>query len=270
MSTLFPLAAVDVGNSRIKLGLYDLPTANASANSPSVSFEKIPGTFSSWDPRTGGWEALAAHLDRLAVEPQAWWIGSVQRRASQRFIDLLRERRARSVTLVTSGLLPLAIDVPRPDMVGIDRLLGAVAANRLRSSDRAAIVVALGSAVTVNLIGPDGGFRGGAIFPGIGMSARALHEFTDLLPLVDMESLSEPPPAVGDATLPAMTSGLFWGAVGGVRQLIELYSREIGHDPDVFLTGGAAPSVAALVSSRGRYEPHLVLEGIAWSAAAQS
>ena len=47
----------------------------------------------------------------------------------------------------------------------------------------------LGSAITVDLVSPKGEFLGGAILPGIAMSARALHEYTDLLPPVEMEEI---------------------------------------------------------------------------------
>jgi pantothenate kinase type III len=53
------------------------------------------------------------------------------------------------------------------------------------------------------------------------MSARALHEFTDMLPLLDTSDLTTLPPALGIATVPAMESGLFWGTVGAIRELIE-------------------------------------------------
>ena len=99
------------------------------------------------------------------------------------------------------------------------------------------------------------------------MSARALHEFTDLLPRIDMAELAEPPPALGTATVAAMRSGLFWGAVGAVRQLVEQMIG--GHhvpmvdDAEVFLTGGAGPVVAQLMGTSARYVPHLTLAGIA-------
>jgi type III pantothenate kinase len=82
-----------------------------------------------------------------------------------------------------------------------------------------------------------------------------------------MEALAEPPPAVGAATVPAMTSGLYWGAVGGVKQLIDLFGREAGGEPEVFLTGGAAPSVAKLLPGEARFEPNFVPCGIAVAAA---
>ena len=113
--------------------------------------------------------------------------------------------------------LPIKAAVEYPNRVGIDRLAGAVAANRLRHSARLAIIVDVGSAITVDLVNSQGIFCGGAILPGIGMSARALHEFTDLLPHSPLEELTGPPPALGTATLPAIHSGLYWGAVGAMR-----------------------------------------------------
>ena len=195
-----------------------------------------------------------------------WHIGSVNRPAASRLIDWLRNHRAADeIMLLTSGDLPLAVKLPRPDMVGVDRLLDALAANRLRTPGHPAVVVDAGSAITVDLVDAGGAFRGGAILPGIAMSARALHEFTDLLPRIDMAELAEPPPALGTATVAAMRSGLFWGAVGAVRQLVEQFTG--GHqtqgDAEVFLTGGAGPVVAQLMGTAARYVPHLTLAGIA-------
>jgi type III pantothenate kinase len=169
--------------------------------------------------------------------------------------------------MIASGDLPLKVALQRPDKAGIDRLLDAVAVNRLRAAGEPAIVVDLGSAITVDLIDSDGAFRGGAIMPGIGTSARAMHEFTDLLPLVEMSKLDEPPPALGTATPEAMQAGLYWGAVGGVRELIARLSIGSPRPPRVFLTGGAAPSVARLIADDATYVPHLTLAGVALTAA---
>jgi type III pantothenate kinase len=145
-----------------------------------------------------------------------------------------------------------------------------VAVNQLRDPNRAAIAVDLGTAITVDLISAEGDFQGGAILPGISMSARALHEFTDLLPLIDMASLAEAPPAVGRSTIDAMQSGLFWGAIGGIRELIDRMTPSHSQPPQIFLTGGAAPSVAGLLAAEAHYVPHLVLSGIALAAQSMS
>jgi type III pantothenate kinase len=243
--------AVDVGNSRMKLGLFECAPA-----------EGLPAPCRTLDlPALGAdLAAVAAWLSPREASEIAWYIGSVHRAASTRLVDWLQSYNAQPpMTLLASIDLPLVVALPRPDMVGIDRLLDGVAANVLREPGRAAVVVDLGTAITVDLL------SGGAILPGIGMSARALHEFTDLLPLIDMTALAAPPPALGTATREALCSGLYWGAVGGVRELIARLTADRDR-PQVFLSGGAAASVAGLLSDEGVYVPHLTLSGIALAA----
>ena len=63
-----------------------------------------------------------------------------------------------------------------------------------------------------------------------------------------------------------MKSGLFWGAVGAIRQLIERLCETAGGRPQVFLTGGAGPAVADLLGGPTRHVPNLTLSGIAQAA----
>ena len=185
----------------------------------------------------------------------------MNRPAATRLLDWLRSNRPQDrVALLAAGDLPLAVELPRPDMVGVDRLLDAVAANVLRPADRAAVIVDVGTAITVDLVSRAGAFCGGSILPGIAMSARALHEFTDLLPLLDISELDGPPLALGDSTEAALRSGLFWGAIGAIRQLIEQLAGD--EEPLVILTGGAGPVVAGLLGRSVQWAPHLTLCGI--------
>jgi type III pantothenate kinase len=262
MASPYPLIAVDIGNNRIKLGLF---TAGGPDGLPEPeSTHPTDDDARSLDATVGG---LAARLPLGG----SWWIGSVNRPSTTRLVDWLRVHRPDDrITLLAAGDLDLHVALARPDMVGIDRLLDAVAANRLRRPGAPAVLVDVGSAITVDLVSAEGHFRGGSILPGIAMSARALHDYTDLLPLIDMSELTTPPPALGDATAAAMRAGLFWGAVGGIRQLIELLSVEAGAEPDIFLTGGAGPAVAPLLGLSARHVPHLTLAGIALTAARTS
>lgn len=254
MSPVPPLVAVDIGNQRLKFGLFSqsqefLPTPTQTlAMTANEGFDALD----SWiGPRTN----------------LSWWIGSVNRPSATVAIEWLRRHRpGEAITLLAAGDLPLKAAVERPDMVGIDRLLDALAVNRLRSPDRAAIVVDIGSAITVDLVSADGVFQGGAILPGIAMSARALHTFTDLLPLIDTADLDEPPPPVGKATVAAMQAGLYWGAVGAIRELASQFAE--GRPADLVVTGGAGPAVAGLLGPAARHVPHLTLAGIALAAIA--
>jgi type III pantothenate kinase len=254
------MVAVDVGNSRIKFGLFERGVESDSRDLPA------PSRTLDLVPQEGKLDELIAWLSPLNVAAVGWWIGSVQRTVSSQLVSWLRDRQVMRISLLAAGDLPLAVSLPRPDMVGIDRLLNAVGANRLRTASKPAVVVDLGTAITVDLVGLHGDFLGGAILPGIGTSARALHEFTDLLPLLDMQALAEPPSPLGTATTEALRSGLYWGAVGGVRELISRLGELVKATPQVFLTGGTAPAVAGLLSKDAIFVPHLTLAGTALTA----
>ena len=278
-----PMIAVDIGNSRIKVGCFSGERESSGLPIPSRVLE-LPA--SSFDP---------ASLESLLAQPQAatgmeseWWIASVNRAPTEKLTAWLREggynefdvlkrlgggeserRRERGGYCVLRHLdLPLAVELAQPDRVGIDRLVGAVAANHVRTAGRPAVIIGVGTAITVDLVSPGGAFLGGAILPGIGISARAMHDFTDRLPLITMEELADPPPPLGVSTVDAMRSGLYWGAVGGMKELIARLSdggpQSSGSDrADIFLTGGAAPVVAQFLDRSAQLVPHLVLAGIA-------
>ncbi len=95
-------------------------------------------------------------------------------------------------------------------------------------------MIDVGSSVAVDLVSAEGAFEGGAILPGIAMSARALHDYTDLLPQIPMSELGVPPAALGTATIPALRSGLYWGAVGAMRELIARLSLGLPAFTEVF------------------------------------
>jgi type III pantothenate kinase len=172
--------------------------------------------------------------------------------------------------------VPLSVRVDSPERVGIDRLLGALAANRLRRRDCGAIVVDLGTAITVDFLSADGAFEGGAILPGIAMSARALAEQTDALPQTAFALLEQPPAPFGKSTVAAIESGLYWGAVGAIREIATKMSLGLDGPADIFITGGASAYLTELLTESStwtvRQVPHLVLAGIAlaeWKSSAE-
>jgi type III pantothenate kinase len=153
------------------------------------------------------------------------------------------------------SLVPVALDVDYPDKVGIDRLLGAVAANTLKPRNRPVIIVDSGTATTVNFISGEGVFCGGAILPGLEMSAKALNHYTAVLPFIPVQELGgELPQAPGRNTREAIRNGLYWGQVGAIRELIRqtCLSRQLSdpvngirtddpNSPWLILTGGGGP-----------------------------
>jgi type III pantothenate kinase len=256
------LIAIDVGNSRIKFGLFEMAEIRAaqSGTLPEcrrvVSFplnEDVPSD------RLTTWVAAADSTIAGAV------LAGVNPGGVERVLAVWPELGwPAPATINHPGQLPLVVRVDAPERVGIDRLLNAVAANRLRDRDVPLIIVSSGTATTVDYVAADGAFEGGAILPGFDLCALALNRHTALLPLVPAAELSGPPPhAVGKNTRDAIRSGLFWGQVGAVRELIARFERLSSTQPMIVVTGGAGALLAPQLGVQVRYEEHLPLKGLA-------
>jgi type III pantothenate kinase len=258
----------DIGNTRIKWGA-------CAADRPQVAHAaSLPDEPEAWQRQLDDWRARPPLAG--VSGPLTWVLASVQPRRCERLRDWLSARGDRAEVLEHASQLPLEVAVPRPDHVGIDRLLDAVAAKFVLPPGQGAVLVDAGSAVTVDWLDEGHVFRGGAIFPGFRLMAEALHRHTALLPLV---TVSHPVPDLpADATVPAMQAGIFLAVSGGIREAIQRY-RERGRQPQVFLTGGDAPLLVrglGLDRPGGPPEPwqgavhwpHQTLEGILHSAEA--
>jgi type III pantothenate kinase len=272
------LIAVDVGNSNIKLGHF----ARIKSDSGVVDFKSRPGPPTIPIPTatldlpivhaTGmfDFEQLAKWCGQHAAPNTHWSVGSVHRSGGALLADTITAWASHldldwPVRRLVYQDLPLEVRVGQPGRVGIDRLLAAVAANRLRDPSRGAIVVDLGTAITIDLVESDGGFAGGAILPGIGTAGRALADQTDALPHVALDPNGNPPIPLGENTRMAIEAGLYWGTVGAVNELVAQLSARLDSPPDVFITGGAARIISKSINKRLRIQhvPDLVLAGIA-------
>ena len=252
----------DVGNSRIKWGACTKQGVKASASLP-------PGDPAAWQEQLREWGFTRS---------LSWAIGSVRPDVLEVLLAYLQGRGDTVRLLARHDRLPLEVRTDAPERVGIDRLLNAVAANsRLRRGaknrqEKAAVIIDAGTAVTVDLISPDGAFEGGAIFPGRRLMAAALHDYIALLPLVVGTEASPPP--VGKNTTAAIEAGIHHAAAGGINQLIRgqlgAHFPRMDHPvkPAVFLTGGDALLLQNSIDNRVILWPEMTLEGLRLSAEA--
>jgi type III pantothenate kinase len=133
--------------------------------------------------------------------------------------------------------MPVLYENPRE--VGADRIINAVAAyERYRSG---CLVVDFGTATTFDVVTPKGEYLGGAIAPGIGISADALFHAAAKLPRVD---LVRPRSVIGRNTVSSMQSGLVYGYVGLVDGIVDRMRSEVDFPLRVLATGGLAPLIA--------------------------
>jgi type III pantothenate kinase len=273
--------AIDVGSSCIKLGWFaDAGPVHASDWSlkrpvrrpePSLPAPDLTAHFVHRSRAADDWGVeIDRWVDELAVGHSAdCLIGSVHPGATAALLQRLQRRRWGRLHQLAAHDLALEVRTAEPARVGVDRLLGALAVNRARNPLAAAIAVDMGTAITVDLISADGAFEGGAILAGPVISLGALHAGTASLPAIDERRLAKPRAAVGKSTEEALVAGAYWGAVGGVCELMARMAEHCDGEPDLFLTGGAADEYAAAVTLEGRlprHVPHLVLAGIRLAA----
>ncbi|MEK7284170.1 MAG: type III pantothenate kinase [Acidobacteriota bacterium] len=145
-----------------------------------------------------------------------------------------------------------------PQEVGADRIVNGVAAfERCRS---AAIVVDFGTATTFDAISAKGEYLGGAIAPGLSISAEALFERAARLPRVDIR---RPPNVIGRNTTHSLQAGLFFGYIALVQGILERMRQEMAAPVRTIGTGGlVSPLEAELRTILDDLDPNLTLEGL--------
>jgi type III pantothenate kinase len=145
-----------------------------------------------------------------------------------------------------------------PAEVGADRIVNAVAAyHRYRTS---LIVIDFGTATTFDAISAAGEYLGGAISPGIVISAEALFLHASKLPRVEL--FAPPSAVIGKDTTTSIKSGLIFGYAGLVDGMVRRMQAEMDPRPKIIATGGLAALLAAVCESIETVEPHLTLEGL--------
>lgn len=249
------ILSIDIGNSNIVIGVYD---AGAAETTPAASWRLTTDRQRTEDEYRLVLRQLLDEAGVRITDLKDAALCSVVAPLTEVWVPLLTELLGRVPLLVRYGLdLGITVAVNRPEVIGTDRLVDAVAA--YRRTQKAVVVIDFGTATTFNVVDGRGTFLGGAIAPGLGTVTRALIERASALPAVE---LSAPPQAIGRDTIPAIQSGLVYGYVGLVEGLLQRTCAELGETATVFATGGLGGVIAPLTSAIHAYDPWLTLAGI--------
>ncbi len=151
--------------------------------------------------------------------------------------------------------MPIKYDNPKE--VGADRIVNAVGAYEEFKS--ALIVIDSGTAVTFDIISSKGEYIGGAISPGIHISADALSEKTAKLPRVPIQY---PDNIIGKTTIKSIQSGLFYGYLSMIEGMIKRIKKQMGVECNVVATGGDSAMFYKHLDAINYYRPHLTLFGL--------
>jgi type III pantothenate kinase len=152
----------------------------------------------------------------------------------------------------------ICIKYENPREVGADRIVNAVAAYHKYGGPM--IIVDFGTATTFCAINDKGDYLGGAIAPGIGISTEALFQRAAKLPRIE---LVKPKMVICRNTVSSMQSGIIYGAVGQVDEIVRRMKEEL-ESPDAYVvaTGGLANLIAQESKTINEVEHFLTLEGL--------
>jgi type III pantothenate kinase len=245
------LLTIDIGNTNIKIGVYHAERLLANWR---MATERLR-LADEYAALLSNLFALAG-LDMRAVNGCA--LSCVVPPLTSQFRRISRDYLGVEPVILGPGTetgLRYAIDTPNE--LGADRVANSVAAHHKYGGP--VIAVAFGTATAFDVIAAGGEYIGGAIAPGIGISADALFRLAARLYQVE---LVRPPQVIGKNTVHYMQSGLILGYAGLVEGLVRRMHAELGVACPVVATGGLADVIAGETDAITIVEPYLTLEGI--------
>ena len=151
----------------------------------------------------------------------------------------------------------LNLHVDNPSEVGNDRICNAIAAKKLNFNP--SIIIDFGTATTFDVINKDGAYIGGVICPGINLSLQTLHKAAARLPRV---AVAKPDKVIGTTTVSAMTSGIYHGYIGLIKNIVELITLELKYKTKIILTGGLADLFSKNLGINNIIKKNLTIEGL--------
>ena len=245
--------AIDVGNTQSTLGLFDergaLVRGWRMSTDVSDTSDMLHARLYSFFMKDG------LELSRVTEAGVASVVPALER-AWQKCLSAHLDH---APLLVRGGVdYGMPIDMPDPRQVGADRIANAIAARQDYGTP--VIVVDFGTATNIDVVDQRGAYRGGAISPGLMLSAGALFERAARLASVPIVA---PERALGDSTEHALQSGLVVGAAVQAEGLVARIRAELGApEATVVGTGGLARTVAAATDLFDAVDPTLTLRGI--------
>ena len=246
------LLAFDVGNTCTVMGVFDKKSLIASWN------------ISTEHNRTGDEYAIMLknlfHASCMNIKDvKSVVISSVVPQTMRHLNEMIKKCFSIEPIVVNSDIsdsVGIKIKIDNPGELGADRIVNAVAAYSLYGGP--VVIVDFGTATTFCVVNGRGEYLGGAIAPGISISAEALFSKASKLPRVDFKL---PLSVIGKNTIHSIQSGVIFGYAALVDGMICRIKKEIG-ECQVVATGGLSDLIRGVSKEITKYEPLLTLVGL--------
>jgi len=231
-----------MGNTRTKIAVFDTP-----ANDNELRFYDVVMNV---DLKP---QLLLDWVTKFKIRQSI--ISSVVNHAA--FVEEILKRQTFFIELTHHTPIPIINTYGTPATLGRDRLAVVVAGNVLHPKNDI-LVIDAGTCITYDFIDKMSVYHGGSIAPGIQMKFKAVHTFTDQLPLIKTTELGS---LTGKSTHEAIVSGVLHGTIAEMQGIIDKYCQEYPQ-LRVLLTGGDAVFFETNLKSEIFACPNLVLQGI--------
>ena len=245
------LICIDIGNSNITIGVFDKDTLKFTARLATDSRRTSDQYAIEIRDILHIYEIERNEITSAAIASVVPTVGSAVERAVNRLFGI------KPIVLGPGIKTGLNIKIDNPAQLGADLAAGAVGA--LAKYPCPCIVIDMGTATTISVIGKNGEFLGGSIAAGIKLTMEALTSGTAQLPSVGLEA---PKKVIGTNTIDCIKSGLIIGQASLLDGMITRIERELGTKATVVATGGLAPEVVANCDHEILLDDNLLLDGL--------
>lgn len=236
------LLVIDAGNTNTVLGLYDLDAEPSKLVSDWRITTPVHQTASEFGVILANLFSLSkldmSLVDGIAVSSVVPPLDPILKEVCALYFGGKNKIKPLFIEPGIKTGLPVLTD--NPSEVGADRIVNCVAA--FDALGGPTIVVDMGTATTFDVISKKGEFLGGAIAPGLRISADALFARAARLPRVDIK---RPAKVIGTNTVDNMQIGLYYGYIGLVDGILERMIAELGAETKVVATGGLSKLIAS-------------------------
>jgi type III pantothenate kinase len=249
------LLAIDVGNTNIVLGVFDGDKLRVSWRLLTLR-ERTADEVGLMITGLFGYEQIApASISNVVLASVVPTLTPIMQGMVRRYFGL----EALIVDPTSNAGMPILYENPAD--VGADRIANSVAAYEQYGRPRGLplIIADLGTATTFDAVTASGEYLGGVICPGPQIAADALFQRAARLPRVEVR---KPASVIGRTTVGAIESGLFYGYLGMVEQLVRRMTDELGGRTTCIATGGLASLIVPETSVFVAVEPDITLHGL--------
>jgi len=245
------ILTMDIGNTNIKTALFD-------GKEMYKYWRMSTNTTSTSDEYGVRLSSMFAHEGVPTSVVDGIVVSSVVPTINFTIDHMLQNYFGHAPLFVAPGVKTgINIRYENPRELGSDRIANAVAAYEEYGGP--CIFIDFGTATTFGVIDADGAFLGGTICPGIKLSSEALVTGTAKLPRFE---LARPENVIGRTTLTNLQSGMFYGYVGLVRNIVRKIKQELGKEAYVVATGGMALMIAEESNVIDKLDGLLTLKGL--------